>query len=230
MSEHYIAAIAHCKFDEPIIIGYEKPTVLIIENPNEFYLLVREFIDMGNGGDGNFIITTEKGEGLSPEKDCEMISDIFSLDISDKKSIVTLHKELIKAAQDGELIMMQNEINTYIAEFFADLFDRFSLNLSFEEINLQDLLKITDVKIQDCYDSLTEKIICYINAISQLKHKSVFVFVNLKNAVSDDCLEQIYKHCRLEQLGLLLIEGRTDRERLKDEQVVTITDDLCQIS
>ena len=42
-------------------------------------------------------------------------------------------------------------------------------------------------------------------------------------------IEQIYAHCRLEQVGLLLIEDAKRRKLLSCEKAVIITEDLCEI-
>ena len=60
------------------------------------------------------------------------------------------------------------------------------------------------------------------------KNAKFFVFVNLKSVINNDELLQIYKHCKLEKVGLLLIES-SERSRLKNEKMVIITEDLCEI-
>ena len=79
------------------------------------------------------------------------------------------------------------------------------------------------------YETLEEKLVCYINALIELKQCEFFVFVNLKSVLSDEKLEQIYAHSRAEQVGLLLIEDGKRRPLLPCEKAVIITEDLCEI-
>ncbi|MBQ3502162.1 MAG: hypothetical protein IJA72_00660, partial [Clostridia bacterium] len=57
-----------------------------------------------------------------------------------------------------------------------------------------------------------------------------FVFVNLKSVLNDEKLLKIYVHCRLEQVGLVLIEScKKERPLLPCEKAIIITEDLCEI-
>ena len=226
MKDGYIATLVHNRLEEPIIIDSAAPTVFTVENTDEFCFFVNEFLRSGSG-ESEFVLLREN-ERLSMDKMCEIVTDVFSVDMGERKEITVLHKELIKAGMENDLILLENAINTHIAEFYSELFEKFSLNLNFDEIDMADLLKISNVRIKEEYDCLLEKLICFINACVALKHKSLFVFVNLKNIISDDGLEQLYKHCNLEKVGLLLIEGRTVKSHISVEHSVTITEDLCE--
>ena len=83
--------------------------------------------------------------------------------------------------------------------------------------------------MEKTYDSLEEKIICYVNALIELKKCEFFVFVNLKSVIDDEKLLSIYNHCESEKVGLLLIESSKLRPLLPCERAVIITDDLCEI-
>ena len=78
------------------------------------------------------------------------------------------------------------------------------------------------MKFEKNYDSLEEKIICYINVLIELKKCDFFVFVNLKSVLSDEKLLQVYAHCRREQVGLLLIESWKQRPLLPNERAVLL--------
>ena len=103
------------------------------------------------------------------------------------------------------------------------------ISYRYDEPQPSDYLKGAGLKFAKTYDSLEEKIICYINALIELRQCEFFVFVNLKGVLSDEKLEQIYAHCRAEQVGLLLIEDGKRRKLLSCEKAVIITEDLCEI-
>ena len=90
-------------------------------------------------------------------------------------------------------------------------------------------MKASGVKFAKVYETLEEKLVCYINALIELKQCEFFVFVNLKSVLSDEKLGQIYAHCRAEQVGLLLMEDGKRRPLLPCEKAVVITEDLCEI-
>ena len=101
--------------------------------------------------------------------------------------------------------------------------------LSYTEPQPIDYLKAAGVKLEKQYDSLEEKIVCFINACIELKACEFFVFVHLKSVLSDEKLEMLYAHCRREQVGLLLVESNKQRSLLSQEKAVIITEDLCEI-
>ena len=76
---------------------------------------------------------------------------------------------------------------------------------------------------------MEEKIICYLNVLIELKKCEFVIFVNLKSVLSDEKLLQIYKHCQMEQIGVVLIESKKQRPLLPQEKAVIITEDLCEI-
>ena len=55
------------------------------------------------------------------------------------------------------------------------------------------------------------------------------LYKRLKSVLSDEKLQQVYKHCQSEQVGLLLIEDGKRRNLLSCEKAVIITEDLCEI-
>ena len=102
-------------------------------------------------------------------------------------------------------------------------------DLEFCEPQPIDYFKIAGVKFENDYDNIEEKIVCYMNALIELKQCEFFVFVNLKSVLSDEKLQQIDAHCRREQVGLLLIEDSKRRQLISCEKAVIITEDLCEI-
>ena len=105
-----------------------------------------------------------------------------------------------------------------------------SFLVDYNELQPVDFLKLASVKFAKTYESLEEKIICYINALIELKNCDFFVFVNLKSVLSDEKLLKIYEHCRLEQVGVFLIESeKKERPLLSCEKAIIITEDLCEI-
>lgn len=228
MKESYIATIVHHKIETPLIISSDSPQLLIIENPHEFYSLVRELKSRFEGNDGDFILLQNETR-CAFDKLGDMSHNIFDLDFGDKKLTALLNKNLEKISCDGELKLMQSNLNTMISEYYYELFERLSLPITFDDAEVGDILKAGKVRLKNEYDGLLEMVVGYINAMVQLKNCKFFVFVNLKSVLPDDELIQLYKHCSNEKVGLLLIESNICRAILDIERAVIITEDLCEI-
>ncbi|MCI9518831.1 MAG: type II-A CRISPR-associated protein Csn2 [Clostridia bacterium] len=228
MKENPIVTIIHNKIETPIKITSANPIVLIIENTSEFFALVSELKSQFAGEDGNFILLKEDNR-ISFEKFGDIVSDVFDIDFVSKKIISSLYKKLDNLSKEDTLRLHLNKVNTCLAEFYNDLFDKIDLSLTFDEVETSDLLKTANVSLQVIYDSCLEKIVCYINAMTQLKSIEFFVFVHLKSILSDNELDLLYKHCEREKVGLILIESCANRKKLSNEVAIIITSDLCEI-
>lgn len=104
----------------------------------------------------------------------------------------------------------------------------------FNEFNLgsdmiEDTLKVCGVKPSKNYDTLIEKLVCYINIFIELKSVSFFVLVGFRDVLSDEDLIALIDHCKLNKVGLFFLESGKCRKRLQEERKIIITEDLCEI-
>lgn len=228
MKENYIATLVHHKIETPIRITTDHPVLLVVESPREFFTLVRELRTQFSGGEGDFVLL--KGEDrISFEKVAEFVDNIFAMDFGDKKALNLLYKNLEKAATDIEIQKLQYELSTFVAQYYRALFDYYGMELTFDELSVNDILKAGKVRFCEDYSELLEKIVCYINAMVHLKGCKFFVFLHLKSVLEDEELIQLYKHCEAEKVGLVLIESSFTRGKVEGENPIIITDDLCEI-
>ena len=220
--------VVNTKIETPINLTNEKPALLIVENPHEYFNFVVQMLKAMQGEMSEFTFW-EGQTALSPLKCGEIIQSCFSFDFTDKKIINLLYKKLQSNFQEGEFILQLNKINSLLSIFLQDLCQTVDFAIDFSETTVEDILKTCSVKPACNYDGLLEKIICYVNMFIQLKNIKFFVFVGLKDVLSDEDLEELYKHCELQKVSLLLIESGKKRPLLCREQAIIITEDLCEI-
>lgn len=219
--------VSHVHLENPLTISEDYVQLLIVENPNEFYNMVSDFNGQFDGNDGLFVFSQD-GKLISADKCGTIVSDLFHFDLNDKKLLTLLYKRLELIAF-GEKISLFNELTAKTVAFLEELSFSAPFALDYAEPQPIDYLKTVGVKFEKQYDSLEEKLICYINAFIELKKCEFFVFVNLKSVLSDEKLKELYLHCRNEQVGLLLVEDGKRRPLLKEEKAIIITEDLCEI-
>lgn len=220
--------VVNAKIETPIFLSSERPHLLIIENPHEYYAAVTEMQRAIDGELSEFTFWESIAQ-LQPAKTGEMLQNCFCFDFADKKIIGLLYKKLQSNYLSGDYIIGLNGINAKIAVFLQNLFDTVDFSLDYSEISLEDLLKACNVKPAKVYDSFLEKLICYINIFIELKSIRFFVFVGLKDILSDEDLLSLYNHCSLQKVELLLLESSKKRSLLSCERAIIITDDLCEI-
>ncbi|MBR3864982.1 MAG: type II-A CRISPR-associated protein Csn2 [Clostridia bacterium] len=219
--------ITHANIETPLIVSDEFVQLLIIENPSFFYSTVCDLNNQFEGELGNYIFSTNN-QMIPPAKNGDIISNLFNFDLNDKKNLTLLQKKLESIAFSEKIINF-NELSSKTIEFVAEVSCLLPFTLEYNEPQPSDYFKIAGVKFEKQYDSLEEKIICYINALIELKKCEFFIFINLKSVLSDEKLKQIYSHCRAEQIGLLLVESGKLRPLLTEEKAIIITEDLCEI-
>ena len=219
--------IAHVYLETQLTIMDEYVSLLIVESPNEFYNMVSDLDGQFDGKDGAFVCSID-GQIVPIAKYGAMVSDLFHFDLNDKKLLTLLYKRL-EGVAFGDKLVQFNALTAKTVEFLEEIAFTTPFALEYDEPQPSDYLKASGLKFAKVYDTFEEKLVCYINALIELKGCEFFVFVNLKSVLSDEKLQQIYAHCRREQVGLLLIEDSKRRQLISCEKAVIITEDLCEI-
>lgn len=219
--------VASVHLETPLIISDEFVQLLIVESPDEFFAMVSDLDKQPDGEEGVFAFS-RNGELIAPSKFGTMIADVFHFGVTDKKIVNLLYKKLENISYNEKPDYYYDLVSKTVG-FMEELSYCVPFALEYGEPAPSDFFKITGLKFEENYDSIEEKIICYINALIELKNCEFFVFVNLKSVLSDERLQRVYDHCRSEQVGLLLVESCKQRATLPCEKAVIITEDLCEI-
>jgi len=219
--------VSHVHIETDLVLSDEAVQILVVENADEFYNIVSKLYNQFDGEDGNFVFK-QKDEVVSAEKNGIMICNPFHFDYNDKKIISLLYKVLEKESL-GDALPQYNEVVSSMIKYLEEISFNVPFKLSYNEPQPTEIMKVCGLKIESAYDTLLEKIICFINALIELKKCEFFVFVNLKSVLSDEKLLNLYSHCKNEKVGLLLIESSIIRNLLPEEKAVVITEDLCEI-
>lgn len=220
--------ISSASIESKIELNDARPFVLCIENSHEYYKTVREFIAAFHGEPSEYTFW-DGNEKINAEKAGELLVDIFSFELTDKKIVALLYKQLQQNFNEGDMLFKFQKVKAESEKFLLELCSTVDFALEYNEVELESLLKVFNVRPERNYQTLLEKIICYLNIFAELKKVHCFVFVGLKTVLGDDDLHQLYRHCRLHKLSLLLIECGKIRPILSEERAVIITEDLCEI-
>lgn len=200
---------------------------LRLEGGGNFYRTVNELIALFDGEDSPFTCW-DGDEMIKPAKYGDMVVNLFTFDLNDKKVLTLLYKQLEADYFNGEGILSFNEINSKIHSFILnDAFD-YPFTLDVDDITFANLLKLCNVRVSSSADTLIEKLVCYINLLVSLKKSRFFIFVNIKSFLSDDELEMLFNHCINEKVALMFIESGKGKS-LPFEKSVIITEDLCEL-
>lgn len=220
--------ISHKNVETPIELKEGSPLILSVENQREFYKFVSDLNRAFSEDESEFSFWVD-GECFSPDKRGEIVLSPFYFDATDKKIVNLLHKKLQKNFCDGSFIVDFNAINASLELFLDNLCSTVDFAVEYIALTIEDVFKSCGIKPAKTYDSLLEKLVCYVNILIELKSLSFIVLTGFKNVLTVDELQAFYKHCDLKKVSVLLVEGKVFDEKFSIERRITITEDLCEI-
>lgn len=202
--------------------------VLIIENNDIFSSLVYDLWTQCNGNEGSWMLV-DNIKQLTLSKNLICIINPFQINLNEKRIITDLYHE-IKLISDESLILDESKLNTEIIDFLDKVISLVPYSIAYKsEFDFVNLMKIYDLKIDDCYETLLEKIVEYIKLMNRVCHINIVVFVGIKQYLNSNEILYLYEFSMYEKVHLILIENH-QYELLNFEKLSIIDKDLCIIS
>ena len=202
-------------------------TVICIENPVAYADVVGNIYHQMNGEDGD-MIWSQDGKGINISKKGVVVFNPYSISPNEKRVINKLYQELEEKARDyiqEDSALLESAIVTYLDKLIEEV----PYGISYDFVpGISALLKMYDVRIDECADSLLERIIEYIKALHRICGIQVFVFVGLKNYISSDDNKQLYEFVSYEKIDLILVESK-QRALISSERYLIVDESLCTI-
>lgn len=204
-----------------------KVNVCVIEDPTVLVEVVCSLSEQCEGQEGVFVLS-EENKVLNIPKNVSFVKEPFSIDCNNRKILTKLYQELERESITGVEEMQGDFYKSYIS-YITNLCQKSDFLLTFvEKLELQDILKLAEVKIDVQTQSILEKVIEYIKISSNLLNQHIFVFLNLKLFLSEQEIEELYKECFYRKIHLILIEATYQMKRA-EEKICVIDKDKCVI-
>ena len=203
---------------------------LVFENKKYYRENIIELINQNKGNEGSYILSNDNKE-ISFDKNSYIITDIFNIDINNKKVLSKIYSSLLKEIVED--ISSYNELSTNIRVYFEKLIFNSSLEIEQgEEIDMSSLLKLGDFKIHVENDDILEKFLKFLKVLSELCSYKIIFVVGLHTVFTQDEIIEIYKEVCLNKINIINIEyqqfNNLSNENYKE--IVYIFDgDNCEI-
>lgn len=202
--------------------------VLIIEKNDLFTSLIYDLWSQCKGNEGTWILV-EDTKQLAISKKIICIINPFQINLNEKRITTQLYHE-VKFLSDESLLLDESKLNTEIINFLDKVSSLTPYPITYDsEFNLTNILKIYNFQIDDCCESLLERIIEYIKLLNRICYINIFVFIGIKQYLNNIELLYLYEFSLYEKIHLILIENH-QYEILNFEKLSIIDKDLCIIN
>lgn len=199
-----------------------------IENP---ILLAKIIDDLRGVSVDNIEIAFESSKKLIKNSDIEVLIDYQGLTFNNKSilnKIIGKIENEFKA--DYAKTIKFNELSNNFKSAIIRLLDSIDIELEFdEEPEIRDALNYIKVKPENYDDSLTDKIMQYINIAAELCMFKVICFVNLKAFIDKMNVEKIIQYSLYKKQPIVLLEYKHSDFLLENEKKLLIDNDFCDI-
>ena len=177
---------------------------LVFENKKYYRENIIELINQHKGNEGSYILSNDNKE-ISFDKNSYIITDIFNIDINNKKVLSKIYSSLLKEIVDD--ISSYNELSTNIRVYFEKLIFNSSLEIDQgEEIDMSSLLKLGDFRVHVENDDILEKFVKFLKVLSELCGYKIIFVVGLHTVFTQDEIIEIYKEVCLNKINIINIE------------------------
>lgn len=217
----------HPIFDEQFEFLESKTNVLVIENKDFLKKIVLDIFNLCDGEDSE---TSFFDKNKELKKEVDIVTDIFSLDVNSTKNLTKLYTKIKEDYIIGDKYQTYLEFSRHAHLFLNDISKYLEYSVDFKEnLDIPAFLKLNSMKFSFEDSTVLEKIIDYIDILTEFIGIKVFVFVNLRNYLTDDETESLYQHIVLNKVNILFIESAEFSSLKELENRRIIDKDLCVI-
>lgn len=158
------------KFEENII------DILVIENPKYYRDFIEQIWKLERDMDSTAFLSVNY-EIINFAKTAQVIYFYGDMDFNNRKIIAKIIRDIIAIANEEyylETIDLISRTHNYISDILSEL----NIELSYEDIDIESLLKSIKLSVSEEYTTLLSKICDYIDLINQIFGKKIFIFFN----------------------------------------------------
>lgn len=203
-------------------------SVIVVENIALRLPMVDELYSQAMGKDGNWLLV-ENEKNYEFGKNVEIILEPFSLELNNKKVKTKLYNDIKSIAQD-DYFSQGLEVHSHICNYLENLLERIPYPIKYkEEWNLLELLKAYSVELMEEDDDACEKLFNYIKLVNQVCGISIFILVNIKQYLTEEQIDELYKLAMYSKIQLVLIEFNMYNKKADCEEIYILDEDSCLI-
>lgn len=204
-----------------------KINVLVIENSPMLYKVLCDIQKQIDGEDGQAVLSNEN-KMLDMSKSAELHTELYKFDINQKILINKASALLEKISAEAEYYVRSAEIISLVDKLLTDLSYELLGDISFSKINISSLIKASGLEFNNDYETLSEKLIDYMEMVRYYDKDKLFIYYNLRSLICDKEADVFFDTCLRKNINIFCIESGC-RTKLEKEDRYIIDEDLCEI-
>ena len=218
--------LAHPEINTVFDFAEKRVCTLVIENPRFFRAFLQDIKGQIDGDKGRAVLS-EDNMPIEFSKYAEVIDNYLPFEMGRKTLMTKIVSRMEETAMDEmhycKTLERMGELERYLKELSFDL----PCEVQCSKINISKVLRAVGIEIADDYENDPERMLDYMELTRELERDKLFLFVNLRSYYSD---EEGFAFCKTvleHELSILLVDS-VSRDRLPNENRITIDMDLCE--
>ena len=201
---------------------------LIIENQGFLYRFLSDIVMQINGENGKSILS-ENDAPVNVSGNVEVIDSFADFSLNRKNVLSKLASSIENSASDAKnyetTMSVLGEVERYLNQISRDL----PFDVAFPKLSVASIIKAASPEICDDAETLSEKILNYIEIVYELDKPKLIVIVNMRSFACDEEAELFARTVIPHGYRILMVES-AERKKLPFEKRIIIDGDLCEIS
>ncbi len=200
---------------------------LVIEKPRALYEFVNDLYTQINGNDGVIVFSDDNGV-LKPSKSVELITTYIPFDVNEKRLLNKINGLLEKEAVNEVNYSSTMELLAQLENYISKLTETFMCSFEYNGLSVSSLIKMCGITIVDDSACNIEKLINYMDVVSELIGDRLFIFVNLTAFYPEDEVMDFIDTVKIKGFQVLIVDS-VNRDYISDVEKLIIDEDLCII-
>lgn len=219
----------NCNYVENSIIFEDgKINSIEMENKKFFYRFVRDLYSISNGDVlEEFIFLDDNNKEISVFNKIKIFNNFFEFDFNSKKYNMEILKKLVNEIDDedkNEILNLQKKIYTKVNKQL----NKYDIPLYISiDIDLEAILKELKITIKN-YDDILNNFFLLIDLENILRLSNILIFINLKQYLTLEELEELYKYAIYNNVKLILVDSQCYTSTSKYEKKLIVDNDLVE--
>ncbi|MBP9989545.1 MAG: type II-A CRISPR-associated protein Csn2 [Ruminococcus sp.] len=140
-------------------------------------------------------------------------------------AVLVLENPAVSDDYYSQTVELLSQLENHLMNISFD----FSCDINYNKLDIGAIIKASGIEINDTYNSLGEKIIDYMELVTEFDRKKLYLTVNLRSYISDNEASEFMKTVLNHGYNVIMLES-SEHTHLDEELRYIIDADLCEIN